>query len=804
VAKNAPFLPADQAAGRPDRPALSIDPSGAELMAHLVLRPIKLFRFKSVFTTILISMISLSIVLAFIFSVYFTNTILNNTAKHRIELDKAFLNTDVGNTDYIISNLHQSLTQLSFSYNIFRLGFVNVFNEDDANYAMTDMAQAATNSSLIESTFLFLPRISTVITSSYKTYSVNDSPDLKLINLYETGAVNAVVISDIQARKSALFYYDGKLLMARDFPLFGKRRLATIFYVINTRELYRHMTSGLPSSAGMWVFDAKDTPLFAKLINYPQDITPGEISTLAKSPNATLQNGNSAMLFNASQLTGWRFVYTVDESENRPTAGSLMMVFAPIIVGIVIMASIVAFLIASRLYRPFRRLLMAIESKNISPEALQSSKNEFDYLNYAFTEIAMHQSEMQTMLNNVSRDVLSRLFQELLSGTQISYANVKEILASTKSPFQAHDPYVSCAFRCISDPPMSESQLLVILSELLDMMKAFNSKHQSLSHVLVMNANTYAIIMSFSEQSQIVQIKKQLTELESSLRGLARRQGVSASFCSGHVYHSILDVGFSYKEALAGVASDSELKGPSEIESVHLTVKDLNTRAQQLVELVFKNDVNGAHILLERIINELLLSAPRIEELAASFETLTDALVNNIVKLNYIDLSSISDDLFMFKADQHNYTNSADLSAFVKHTCLTIIDELARILKKQQNHFIVAAQEYIGRNISNYDLSLNLVANGVGANPSYLSTLFNENMGVHFTDYLNHERIEFSLRSLEETDKSIKEIAFESGFNSVQNYIRVFKKYKGTAPGQYKANLGKGEAGEGSHSLLKK
>jgi two-component system response regulator YesN len=768
-------------------------------MAQKSLRPIKLYRFKSVFTTILVSMISLSIVLSIIFSFYFTNRIIVTTTENRRELEKAFLNKTIDNADYIIENLHHSITQLSFSFNIFRLGFVSEFNTNVSDPAMMDMAFAATNSSFVESSFLYLPRISTVLTSKYKTYSLKDFPDFQLITLYESGAVIPVTISDSLARKSSVFSYNGKLIMAHDFPLSNDRRLATLFYVINTRELYRHLTGDLPKSATFWVSDAQNIPLFADIAGFPQDITSDKITAFEESNDESMISGSTAMFFNVSDVTGWKFLYTVDESALRPDAGSIVAVLAPIIIGIVITASFVAFLIASSLYRPFRRLLTAIESKNISPEALQSSKNEFDYLNYAFTEIAMHQSELQTMLFNVSRDVLSRLFQELLSGAQISYSNVKEILASSKSPFQANAPYVSCALRCLIDPPMTESQRLVILSELLDIMKAFNLKHEALSHVLVMDANTYAIIMSFSEKSLIVQIKKQLTQLESSVKALSKRQGVIASFCAGHIYHSILDVGFSYKEAISTLSSEGGLQKRGEKESGHLTEEDLNTRAEQLISLIFNNDAKGARVLLDRIINEINISSPNIEDQAASFDTLTDDLVNNIVKLNYTDLSAISNDLLMFKANQHNYTNTTDLTASGKNSCLIILDEFARILKKQQNHFIVAAQEYISQHINDYNLSLNSVAVAISVNPSYLSTLFKENLGVHFTDYLNNCRIERSVLALESSGKSIKEIAFESGFNSVQYYIRVFKKYKGTAPGQYKTDRGKGKTASGSN-----
>ena len=39
---------------------------------------------------------------------------------------------------------------------------------------------------------------------------------------------------------------------------------------------------------------------------------------------------------------------------------------------------------------------------------------------------------------------------------------------------------------------------------------------------------------------------------------------------------------------------------------------------------------------------------------------------------------------------------------------------------------------------------------------------------------------------LDNTGMSVNEICQATGFNSVQNFIRVFKKYVGMTPGQYR------------------
>lgn len=70
---------------------------------------------------------------------------------------------------------------------------------------------------------------------------------------------------------------------------------------------------------------------------------------------------------------------------------------------------------------------------------------------------------------------------------------------------------------------------------------------------------------------------------------------------------------------------------------------------------------------------------------------------------------------------------------------------------------------------------------------SYLSLLFNRELGRSFSDYVNQFRIEESRRIMEaEPLVSIQEVAERSGFHSISTFRRAFQKYTGTIPSEYK------------------
>lgn len=70
---------------------------------------------------------------------------------------------------------------------------------------------------------------------------------------------------------------------------------------------------------------------------------------------------------------------------------------------------------------------------------------------------------------------------------------------------------------------------------------------------------------------------------------------------------------------------------------------------------------------------------------------------------------------------------------------------------------------------------------------SSLSQLFNKELGMSFSDYVNQFRIEESKRLMDaEPLASIQEIAERSGFHSISTFRRAFTKHTGIIPSEYK------------------
>lgn len=87
--------------------------------------------------------------------------------------------------------------------------------------------------------------------------------------------------------------------------------------------------------------------------------------------------------------------------------------------------------------------------------------------------------------------------------------------------------------------------------------------------------------------------------------------------------------------------------------------------------------------------------------------------------------------------------------------------------------------EYIERNFSRYDLSLDEVAEVAGLSKSYMSKLFKQKTGMRYIDYLTKRRMEEAKTLLLGTDISIKDISMKVGYCNVPGFRKKFKEYFG-------------------------
>jgi AraC-like DNA-binding protein len=104
---------------------------------------------------------------------------------------------------------------------------------------------------------------------------------------------------------------------------------------------------------------------------------------------------------------------------------------------------------------------------------------------------------------------------------------------------------------------------------------------------------------------------------------------------------------------------------------------------------------------------------------------------------------------------------------------------------------------------SDEELSLTQVAKAVNISPNYLSETFKQVTGVNFVKYVARTRYEKARVLLHDVDLHVSEIAFATGFQSLSQFNRVFKKFSGKSPTEYRAGARQTETASTTANFMK-
>lgn len=124
----------------------------------------------------------------------------------------------------------------------------------------------------------------------------------------------------------------------------------------------------------------------------------------------------------------------------------------------------------------------------------------------------------------------------------------------------------------------------------------------------------------------------------------------------------------------------------------------------------------------------------------------------------------------------------------IRQLIRTLFEEMAAALShpatQDAHYMVVKACEYIDHHYPE-NLTLQLVAQQVGANATYLSTLFKESLGTSYSTYLTQARIQAAKRMLREGEK-VGIVSEAVGYANYRHFSELFKRLEGLSPKHYR------------------
>ena len=129
------------------------------------------------------------------------------------------------------------------------------------------------------------------------------------------------------------------------------------------------------------------------------------------------------------------------------------------------------------------------------------------------------------------------------------------------------------------------------------------------------------------------------------------------------------------------------------------------------------------------------------------------------------------------------------LSIFAQHLSI-LSNQLVVRRDKDESANMARARQFIEKHQAE-PLSLERVAQAANISRHYFCKIFKKATGVNFIDYLSRVRVEKSKTLLLNPNSRISEAAFASGFQSMTNFNRAFRRIVGRSPSQFRESLPK-------------
>ncbi|MCM0649625.1 response regulator [Clostridium swellfunianum] len=109
-------------------------------------------------------------------------------------------------------------------------------------------------------------------------------------------------------------------------------------------------------------------------------------------------------------------------------------------------------------------------------------------------------------------------------------------------------------------------------------------------------------------------------------------------------------------------------------------------------------------------------------------------------------------------------------------------------MEKEKIAVFKRVEQYIAENIKE-ELDLEKTAAKFNLSSYYFSRSFKEVLGFNFSDYINMLRIRKAKELLKGDSLSIKEICYSVGYSDPNYFSKVFKKYEGVTPSEFKVKF---------------
>lgn len=500
-------------------------------------------------------------------------------------------------------------------------------------------------------------------------------------------------------------------------------------------------------------------------------------------------NGEKVLVVSySSKLSKFNnFIYTAfipyDEFYRR-TLNIKNLAYTIIFSGVVF-SILVAYLISRKIYSPIDNLINILKDNDL--EQLETSKNEVEYLGNRIRKILSDDISLRNDLSIVMPLASEQYLIKILTNSDsLMDEAVKNFIYNSHINFKYSDFCVSLIEIKFTDKYYS----LYDKDEYLLVMKGIS---KMFGRIALDNYPTYILNINSNQLCLLVNLPKEenLENITFSIRSILDLFEYDSDLLSvyvgiGRIYMDFVGMNKSFNEARKALATVSPLgydkikiyAGEGRFINFHYSISDENKLFNYLLGNYKDESISFLNLLIDRNYKDNISE----NTLKKFYSSIYDTILR-VTTEKELDPEKLMGEAYVDFSMNVQLMSLNDINSYI----LLMVNKLLSVQKSGSKVDIYQISEYIKAHYSE-DLYLEKLAEIFGTSDKYLSRLFKETMGMGFHEYLTSIRISKAKELLLETNYSVTKIGEMIGFTTHSTFFRIFKKYEGINPTQFRDN----------------
>lgn len=649
----------------------------------------------------------------------------------------------------------------------------------ERDYAITDfLNRTQTMNSFVDEISLYLPNVGLVYSATgIKTCTSGTASGIPVIDAYQFNIKDFQVFHTTDRTRSSLYCVDGTLYIAQEF--FMNRILGVLIFVINQEGIYEVIQGNRQFAQGdILIYDRNGKTVFNKVkeYEYAELVDLRNTATLITNESEEFSKNNYYAV--ESSLLGWSFLYPAAKLGIIDNLPGILSAVVPVMFLCLAACLLLGSYATYAMFKPVNNLLQYILPHGNS--GVDEAKNEYEFFYQQYAKALKRGEHLEERFESIAPEVVRELMFRLISGPLLSEDYITETLESVHSDIKYRDRFIELAVQ-IQPPdnkPYQSAELSLLMKSLRNAAEEIPLNDGRMIS-LQMGENLFLLVFSFLRDTSVNKIKNTVLFFEQELNNRVKRLPYDITMGNGEIHNNLTDLHNGYNEALkdlkkiscrqnSGEESDDRALYRKQVENIVKVAAENREKAIGMVELMCDEAADRVNSTTEA---------------QQAFELIIDCFLERLIAMHMSPQNSM---ITHARLQEEHLTGIDAMKDHTQAFCMESVHYLHSLSKKNSFKYMETAKAYIDDRFANSDLDLSSVAEYVGINVSYFSKLFGEMEGQTFVEYLSAYRVKKAKQMLDDTNLNVKEIGFMCGFNSPQNFIRVFKKYTGKTPGIYK------------------